>query len=192
MKISVICILWIHHSKSFVKSSYSMLWILAIFASLLLIYQIFNEPQVHCAGQEFLFSIYLNYSVLIEWNIRRSYFHVGKYRTLLLWPYTRYTDSIKINRPEHNIRMYWTNFRQPTAHLQQNIFGKTLIEVCSLHLYASFGTFCVQIGQLFAAQWVFKHSEEFRNRRHFPSKTANCRFSNIFQRLTVPRIMDQF
>ena len=34
--------------------------------------------------------------------------------------------------------------------------------------------------------------EEFRNRRHFPSKTANCRFSNILQRLTVPRIIDQF
>ena len=60
------------------------------------------------------------------------------------------TDSTKINRPEHNIGMYWTNFRQPTAHVQQNILGKTLIEVCSLHLYASFGTFCVQIGQLFA------------------------------------------
>jgi len=26
--------------------------------------------------------------------------------------------------------------------------------------------------------------EEFRNRRHFPSNTANCRFSNIIQRLT--------
>ena len=91
----------------------------------------------------------------------------------------RATDSTKINRPVHSIHMYWTNFRQPTAHVQQNIFGKTLTEVCSLHLYASFGTFCVQIGQLFASQWVLKHSEEFRNRRHFPSKTANCRFSNI-------------
>ena len=44
--------------------------------------------------------------------------------------------------------------------------------MCSLHLYASFGTFCVQIGQSFAPQWVFKHSKEFRNRRHFPLKTA--------------------
>ena len=34
--------------------------------------------------------------------------------------------------------MYWTNFRQPIAHVQQNIFGKTLIKVCSPHLYASF------------------------------------------------------
>ena len=42
------------------------------------------------------------------------------------------------------------------------------------------------------AQWVFKHSKEFRNRRHFPSKTAYCRFFNILQRLTLPRIIDQF
>ena len=33
-----------------------------------------------------------------------------------------------------------------------NIFGKTLIEACISYLYASFGTFCIQIGQLFAAQ----------------------------------------
>ena len=42
------------------------------------------------------------------------------------------------------------------------------------------------------AQWVFKHSEEFLNRRHFPSMTAICRFSNILQRLSLPRIIDQF
>ena len=88
--------------------------------------------------------------------------------------------------------MYWTNIRQPTVHVQQNIFGKTLIEVCSPHLYASYGTFCVQIGQLVTAQWVFEHLEEFRNWRHFPSKTAVCRFLKVLQRLTVPRIYDQF
>ena len=71
--------------------------------------------------------------------------------SLIMWP----TDSTKINRPGHNIRMYWANFRQPTAHLQQDAFGKTLIEVGSLHVYASFGTFYVQVGQLFAPQWVF-------------------------------------
>ena len=42
--------------------------------------------------------------------------------------------------------------RQPTVHVQQNTFEKTLIEVGSSHLYASFGTFCVQIGQLVEAQ----------------------------------------
>ena len=30
---------------------------------------------------------------------------------------------------------------------------KTLIEVCIPHLYASFGKICVEIGQLFVAQW---------------------------------------
>ena len=96
------------------------------------------------------------------------------------------TDSIKINRPGHNIRMFWTNFWPPTVHTQQNIFEKTLAEVCSSNLYASFGTFCIHIGQL------FKYSEEFRNRRNFPSVTMNCRFSNILQRLTVSPMIDQF
>ena len=104
----------------------------------------------------------------------------------------RTTDSTKINRPGHNIRMHWAIFRQPTVHVQQHIFEKILIEICSSYLYASFGTFYVQIGQFFEAQWIFKHSEEFRNRRHFPSKTAICRFSNIFQRLTVPQMIYQF
>ena len=36
------------------------------------------------------------------------------------------TDSTKINRPGHNIRIYWTNFWQPTVHVDQNIFEKTL------------------------------------------------------------------
>ena len=40
----------------------------------------------------------------------------------------------------------------PTVRLQQNIFEKTLIEVSSLHLHASFDNFCVQIGQLLQAQ----------------------------------------
>ena len=51
-----------------------------------------------------------------------------------------------------------TNFRQPIANVKINILGKTLTEVCSPHLYSSFGTFYAQIGHLFEAQWVFKHS----------------------------------
>ena len=66
------------------------------------------------------------------------------------------TDSTKINRPGYNIRMYWTNFWQLTVHVQENIFEKTLIEACSPHFYASFGTFYSQIGQLFEAQGVFE------------------------------------
>ena len=45
--------------------------------------------------------------------------------------------------------------------MQQNIFEKTIVEVDSLHIYASFGTFNVQIGQLSEAQWDFKLSEKF-------------------------------
>ena len=52
--------------------------------------------------------------------------------------------------------MYWTNFWQPTVHAPQIYFEKTLIKAGSSHLYASFGTFCVQIGQLFEVQWVFE------------------------------------
>ena len=72
------------------------------------------------------------------------------------WAFLVGTDSTKINRPGHNIRMHWTNFRQPTAHAQQNIFGKTLIDVRSLRLYASFGIFYAKIGLLFETQWVFE------------------------------------
>ena len=52
--------------------------------------------------------------------------------------------------------MYWTNFRQSTVHVEQNIFEKTHIEVCSPYLHASFGTFFVEIDQLFEAQWAFE------------------------------------
>ena len=40
-------------------------------------------------------------------------------------------------------------------------FWKTVIEVHSSHIYASFGNFYVQIGQLFEAQWDFKLSKKF-------------------------------
>ena len=66
-----------------------------------------------------------------------------------------YTIPFKIKHPVHNIHVYWTNFWQQTVHEQQNIFENTLIEDCSPHLYASFGTFYVQIYQLFATQLVF-------------------------------------
>ena len=87
--------------------------------------------------------------------------------------------------------MYWTNLCQLTVRAQQ-LFKNFCLKKYSSHLYASFGTFCVQIGQLFVAQWVFKHSEECPNRKHFPSMTAICLLSNIFQRLTLPRVIDQF
>ena len=59
---------------------------------------------------------------------------------------------------------------------------KTLIEVCRPHLYASFGTFCVQIGQLFLAGAVcLRIFGRIRNQRHFLSKNVICRCSSILQ-----------
>ena len=64
---------------------------------------------------------------------------------------------------------------QPFMH-KKNILEKNVLEVGSPNIYASFGTFCVKIGQLITAQCAFKHYEEFRNRRHFPSIRAIFRF----------------
>ena len=59
--------------------------------------------------------------------------------------------SKNMNLP-YSIHMYWKIFWQPTVHKQQNIFEKTHIKAYSPDLYASLGTFCVQIGQLLAAK----------------------------------------
>ena len=77
--------------------------------------------------------------------------------------------------------MYWTNFRQPAVHVQPNIFEKNLIEVSSYHIYASFGTFYVYIGQLFEAQWDFKHSEEFEIDVVFLRKRRFYLFQTFFK-----------
>ena len=81
-----------------------------------------------------------------------------------------------------------------TAHSRcaTKYFRNFFMKACSSHPYASFGTFCVQIGQLLVAQWVFKYSEEFHNIPHFHSITGIFRFSKTLQRLTLPRIIDQF
>ena len=98
---------------------------------------------------------YEHHNFLTVGFLKRLNFYIQHWKMLEIEVFPKIvccTDSTKINRPRpgYNIRMYWTKFRQPTAHVQQNIFGKSIIEVCSLHLYASFGTFCVQIGQSFA------------------------------------------
>ena len=88
----------------------------------------------------------------------------------------------------YSIRMYWTNFWQLYIHVQKNIFEKTLIKAGSSHLYASFGTFWVQIGQLVEAQWDFKLTEEFEidvifllGSRTFFNETRCCKeFSTFF------------
>ena len=81
----------------------------------------------------------------------------------------RFTDSTNENCPGHKIHMYWTNFWQPTIHVHQNIFEKTLSEVCSPHLCASFGTFCAKIFN----HW--RHSESLNFRK-------NSKIDDIFLR----------
>ena len=71
----------------------------------------------------------------------------------VFWNYTMPRKNMNL---PYSILMYWTNIWQPTVRVQQDIFEKILVEDSSSHLYASFGTFCVQIGQLFEAQWVFE------------------------------------
>ena len=61
-----------------------------------------------------------------------------------------YTDSQK--HESTLLHTYVLNEFSTADHLctvQQKLFEKTLIELGSSHLYASFGTFYVQIGQLF-------------------------------------------
>ena len=95
----------------------------------------------------------------------------------LLW---KIQASQNMNLPE-SMHMYWTDFRQPTVHFQQIIFEITFIEVGSSHLYASFGTFWVQIGQLVEAQWDFKLSEEFEIDVIFLRKQRFYRFHTFFK-----------
>ena len=70
-----------------------------------------------------------------------------------------------------------------TAHRSctAKYFWKTLIEDGSSHLYASFGTFCVQIGQLFKAQRDFKLSEKFEIDVIFLPKQRFYRFQTFFK-----------
>ena len=70
-------------------------------------------------------------------NITENY-TILPYQTLQSYFWYFVTDLTKINRPVHNKHMHWTNFRQPTDHVQQNIFAKTPIEVCSPHLLRFF------------------------------------------------------
>ena len=59
--------------------------------------------------------------------------------------------------------MYWMNFWPSTVYEHQNILEKTLIEVGSSHLHASFGTLCVEIGELFQSLtgWLSTRKEEY-------------------------------
>ena len=70
---------------------------------------------------------------------------------------------------------------------------KTLIEFGSSHLYAYFGTFCIQISQSFDVQWYFKLLEEFEIYVIFLRKHWFYHFQTFFKdslcllKLTWPR-----
>ena len=93
-----------------------------------------------------------------------------------------YTESRKKRNLTYSIRMYWMNIWQLTIHEQQDIFEKSLIEVGSSHLYASFGTFCTQICQLFETQWHFEFVWKSTNRCH---RREMSPISAIFQMFKV-------
>ena len=59
--------------------------------------------------------------------------------------------TLNQNKPSRACTERIFDIRLLSAHVQQNIFGKTLIKVCSSHIYASFGTFSAKIGQSFEA-----------------------------------------
>ena len=112
-------------------------------------------------------------------SIMAYWFEVA-FATWKTWKLTGYTmppkDWIYFTPYRH---MYWMNFWQATIQVKQNIFEKNLIEVCSSHLYFSFGYFCVQIGKLFEAKWDFKHSEEFEIDKIFLRKQWFDRFQTF-------------
>ena len=60
-------------------------------------------------------------------------------------------------------------------------FWKISYRIGSSHLYASFGTFCVKIGQLFEAQWDLKLSKEFEIDVIFLRKHRFYRFRTFFK-----------
>ena len=77
--------------------------------------------------------------------------------------------------------MYWTNFCRPTVRVQQNIFEQPLIEVGSLNLYTSFGTFCIQIGQLLESQWAFEECLNIDKSLFSKENVADFDFLRMFK-----------
>ena len=69
----------------------------------------------------------------------------------------------------------------PTVHFEQNISINTFIEVWRSHLHASFGTFCVQNGQLFESQRDFKLSKDFKIGLFFLKNQRFYSFQTFFK-----------
>ena len=86
-----------------------------------------------------------------------------------------------------------SNFFTADRSYTTKYLKKTLIEVGSSHIYASFGTFFVQIGQLFRAKQVFDKC--MKTVKSLFSKENDFDFDfefEFFRNLTVPRLIDKF
>ena len=78
----------------------------------------------------------------------------------------------------------------PTIHVQQNILEKSLIEVPSSYLHASFGTFYVQIVRGTVSLWKYLKTVKSLLLKE---NDVNFEFFRMFLKsLTVSRIIDQF
>ena len=91
-------------------------------------------------------------------------------------------DSRRIKILVHNICLMFVLNGSLTAHSSCTIKDFwNLTKDSSSHLYASFGTFWVQIGQLFEVQWDFKLWEEFEIDVIFLWKQRFDRFQTFFK-----------
>ena len=91
------------------------------------------------------------------------------------------TDHFKLKHPRYIICMQWTKFWRSPVHVRQNIFGNHFLKIHSPIHCASFGTFWVQISQLFEQQWVFKDLWEIVFGDIFLRRRRNPNFSGIFK-----------
>ena len=70
----------------------------------------------------------------------------------------RHTYSTKINRPGHNIRMYWTNFDSRPFIYNNFLFEKKRLLKLLVH---TFTLLLAPFAPKFAAQWVFETCLKF-------------------------------
>ena len=88
--------------------------------------------------------------------------------------------------------MYWTNFWHPTTYVPQNIFEKTLLEVCIPHLYTSFGTFFVPTLVNYSRHSEFlKYVRKSTNRCDRRKMSSFSEFFIMFKD-SLCRVIDQF
>ena len=113
-------------------------------------------------------------------------FGVSTQNALWIWKSLLRIGALKYNASQKHestlLHTYVMNeFLTAVRSFTTKYFWKSLIEVGSSHLYASFGTFCVQIGQLVEVQWDFKLSEEFEINVIFHQKQRFYRFHTFFK-----------